>query len=113
MQRDAAYLEDILTAARLALGYVEGKDLDEFVRDVQCQDATVRRLEIIGEAARRISAETRARHPELPWDEMIGMRNIMVHEYDAVDLTIVWETVRNDLPGLIEKIAGIIKSGGA
>jgi uncharacterized protein with HEPN domain len=93
MQRDLVYLQDILAAARLAREYVEGKNRDEFLHDTQCQDATVRRLEIIGEAARRISDETRSRYPDLPWGEMIGMRNIMVHEYDLVDVTIVWDTL--------------------
>ncbi|MGB9578491.1 MAG: DUF86 domain-containing protein [Halothiobacillaceae bacterium] len=76
---------------------------------MQCQDSVIRRLEIIGEAARRVSVATRAAHPDLSWDEMIGMRNILIHEYDDVDLIIVWQTVRTELPLIVatlEKILG-------
>ena len=67
-----------------------------------------RRLEIIGEAARRISKETQAAYSDLPWSDMVGMRNIMIHEYDDVDLVIVWETVNNDLPPLIDALEKIL-----
>ena len=104
MSRDNDYLLDILTAARLAIGYVEGRTEESFLTDVQCQDAVIRRLEIIGEAARRISAEFYAVLPELPWPEMIGMRNIMIHRYDDIDLNVVWESVQSSLPRLIATI---------
>ncbi|MHA1568300.1 MAG: HepT-like ribonuclease domain-containing protein, partial [Alphaproteobacteria bacterium] len=61
-------------------------------------------LEIVGEAARRISAELRAQHPHLPWKSMMGMRNVMIHEYDGVDLGVVWETVKKDLPDLVAEM---------
>lgn len=108
MQRDKEYLLDILEAAKLALEYVRGKTREEFFNDLQCQDAVIRRLEVIGEAARRISEETQASYPDLPWSDMIGMRNVMIHEYDDVDLVIVWETVHNDLPQLIDSLEKII-----
>lgn len=69
-----------------------------FLADVACQDAVIRRLKIIGEAARRVTTETRAAYPDLPWDEMIGVRNILIHEHGDIDLFMVWETVRRDLP---------------
>ena len=87
MSRDTEYLIDILEAAKLALAYVSGKSKDEFLEDTQCQDAVIRRLEIIGEAARRISDETRAKHPDLPWKAMMGMRNVMIHELNQRALT--------------------------
>ncbi len=108
MQRDKEYLLDILEAAKLALEYVRGKTREEFFNDLQCQDAVIRRLEVIGEAARRISEETQFSYPDLPWSDMIGMRNVMIHEYDDVDLVIVWETVHNDLPQLIDSLEKII-----
>jgi len=108
MQRDREYLVDILEAAKIALDYVSDKSKTEFLNDLQCQDAVIRRLEIIGEAARRISDETRAAHPDLPWSEMVSMRNIMIHEYDDIDLVIVWETVQNDLPSLVESLEMIL-----
>jgi uncharacterized protein with HEPN domain len=89
MQHDKEYMLDILEAAKLALEYVGDKTKEDFFGDLQCQDAVIRRLEIIGEAARRISEETQAAYPDLPWRDMVGMRNIMIHEYDDVDLVIV------------------------
>ncbi len=110
MQRDREYLLDILEAAKLALDYVADKAREDFLNDMQCQDAVVRRLEIIGEAARRTSEETRTAFPDLPWGEMIGMRNVIIHEYDDVDFVIVWETIKNDLPLLIESLEKVIEA---
>ena len=108
MERDRAYLFDILDAARLALSYIESITEEVFYQDIQCQDSVIRRLEIIGEAARRIPETTRAAFPELPWNEMVSLRNVLIHEYDDVDLSIVWNTVRNDLPPLISALQKII-----
>jgi len=110
MQRDKEYMLDILEAAKLAIDYIGDKTREEFFGDLQCQDAVIRRLEIIGEAARRISEETQAAYPDLPWSDMVGMRNIMIHEYDDVDLVIVWETVNNDLPPLIDALEKRLQS---
>jgi uncharacterized protein with HEPN domain len=104
MERDRAYLLDIVVSARLALSYVEGLDAEEFLDDRQIQDSVVRRLEIIGEAAGRLSDEVRAELPEIPWRSVIGMRNIMIHNYDDVDFAIVWSTVQSELPHLIAVI---------
>ena len=108
MSRDDTYLVDILESARIALSYLDGKSWDEFYEDIQCQDAVVRRIEIIGEAARRVSTETRSQYPEIEWREMTGMRNLVIHEYDSVDIGQVWDTVRNKLPALIEKLINIV-----
>lgn len=108
MARDEAYLVDILDAARLAVAYVSDKTKEEFDNDIQCQDAVIRRIEIIGEAARRISEQTQARYPQLPWSAMIGMCNVTIHDYDTIDLTVVWDTVQRDLPPLIAKLEKIV-----
>lgn len=108
MSRDDTYLVDILESAKIALDYVFDKSWDEFYEDTQCQDAVVRRIEIVGEAARRISQETRDRHPQIPWREMTSMRNLVIHEYDVVDINQVWETVQNKLPPLIEELSKIV-----
>ena len=110
MSRDSVYLLDILKAAKLVLSYLKGKTQEEFFKDTQCQDAIIRRLEIIGEAAGRISSDITIKYPDLPWGKMVGMRNIMIHEYDDVDLTIVWDTVQNDLPTLIALLEPLIPS---
>ena len=108
MSRDTEYLIDILEAAKLALAYVSGKSKDEFLEDTQCQDAVVRRLEIIGEAAGRISDETKSALPDVPWKEMIGMRNVMIHEYDGIDMVIVWDTIKTNIPTLIASLEKIM-----
>ena len=105
---DCLDLVDILESAKIALDYVFDKTWDEFYKDTQCQDAVVRRIEIIGEAARRVSTETRAKYPEIEWREMTSMRNLVIHEYDVVDIGQVWDTVRNKLPPLIEKLTKIV-----
>ncbi|RZN35859.1 MAG: DUF86 domain-containing protein [Methanosarcinales archaeon] len=109
MQRDREYLTDILESAKIALDYVVGMDKNEFLGDLQCQDAVIRRLGIMGEAARRISIKTHEDYPDLPWSDLIGMRNIMIHEYDVVDRHIVWETVHCDLTSLIDTIENILQ----
>ncbi len=108
MSRDNEYLLDILEAARLALAYVQGKSREDFLKDTQTQDAVIRRVEIIGEAARRLSDQTRMALPGLAWDAMTGMRDVLIHEYDDVDLEIVWDTVQLDLPPLIAALEKIV-----
>lgn len=108
MQRDQAHITDIVLSARRAMDYLAGKQKEEFLNDQQCQDAVVRRLEIIGEAARRVSEATRSSLPNLPWTSLIGMRNILIHEYDGIDLAIVWETVRRDLPALVDALQDFV-----
>ncbi len=108
MQRDEEYLLDILEAARLAIRYVAGKSESEFYADVQCQDAVIRRFEVIGEVARRISEETRGALSQIPWSAMIGMRNIMIHHYDDVDMKIVWDSVERALPPLVDALERVL-----
>lgn len=101
MSRDATYLLDILDSSRLAIRHLGNSTREQFFADIERQDAVIRRLSIIGEAARRVSKETRDQIPALPWTAMIAMRNLMIHEYDDVDMTIVWDTVQNNLPPII------------
>jgi uncharacterized protein with HEPN domain len=113
MERDSEYLLDIVEAARLAVSYVAGVSREEFLGDVQRQDAVIRRLLIIGEAARRVSEASRATWPAIPWRLMAAMRNRLVHEYDDVDLTIVWETVVSSLPELIQTVEASSQDPGS
>ncbi len=107
-QRDATFILDILESAKIALGYVAGMSWDDFYASQRDQDAVLRRIEIIGEAARRVSDETQAEFPDIPWREMTSMRNLIIHEYDIVDLGQVWDTVRKNLPPLIEKLSKLV-----
>ncbi len=108
MSPDDTYLLDILDSARLALHYIQGKSEEEFRRDFQLQDSIIRRLAVIGEAARRVSKGTRERWPDIAWQSMIAMRNVMIHDYDEIDLVIVWDTVQGDLPKLVEQLEKIV-----
>ncbi len=106
--RDATFILDILESAKIALGYVAGLSWDDFYESQRDQDAVIRRIEIIGEAAQRVSSETQTEYPKIPWREMTSMRNLVIHEYDIVDLGQVWDTVRENLPSLIEELSKII-----
>lgn len=108
MARDQSYLLDILEAARLVVSYVTGVSEEKFMSNTQLQDSVIRRIEIIGEAARRISPATQALYPQIPWSAMIGMRNMLIHDYDDLDLETVWQTVQRDLQDLIILIEPLI-----
>jgi uncharacterized protein with HEPN domain len=108
MRRDDSYLLDILISARKALKFVAGIDRHEFEENEVIQNAVMRPLEIIGEASARISKGFRESHAEIPWEEMIGLRNRLIHEYFRVDYGAVWDTIQDDLPKLIEQIEPIV-----
>ena len=108
MSRDDTYLVDILESAKIALDYVADKSWEEFYEDIQCQDAVLRRIEIIGEAARHISPQTQKKYPHIPWREMTVLRNLVIHQYDAVDINQVWDTAQNKLRPLVEELSKIV-----
>ena len=108
MRRDDAYLLDILIAARKALKFVEGIDQNQFEDNEIIQNAVMRPLEIIGEASAKISKEFRKAHSEIPWREMVGLRNRLVHEYFRINFGVVWDTIQKDLPNLIEIIEPLV-----
>lgn len=108
MKRDDAYLLDIVIAARKAIRFLEGMSWAEFSKSELHQTAVIRPLEIIGQAAGRVSEETQQSHPGIPWQQMIGMRNRLIHEYFRIDLEAVWDTVHTDLPALIAHIEPMI-----
>jgi uncharacterized protein with HEPN domain len=91
MRRDESYLLDILIAAKKALKFVERIDRNRFEDNELVQNAVMRPLEIIGEASAKISKEFRKAHPEIPWREMVGLRNRLIHEYFRIDLGAVWD----------------------
>ena len=109
MQRDCrAYLEDILEAAGAAREFVAGMGKDELAKDRRTRDAVVRNLEIIGEAAKKLPAQTRRDHPEVEWKKIAGLRDILVHDYFGIDMDIVWDIVQNKLPVLVEQVQRIL-----
>jgi len=101
MSRDSATLLDMSRAARLAVQFKAGFDKTAFLDDLKTQSAILHQLLILGEAAKRLSDEFRSQHPEVPWRMVAGMRDKLIHEYDAVDLEEAWRTVSSDIPRLI------------
>jgi uncharacterized protein with HEPN domain len=108
MRRDEVYLLDILIAARKAMLFVEGIDRSEFEDNEVIQNAVIRPLEIIGEASGKISKNFRKLHKEIPWGDMIDLRNRLIHEYFRMDSGAIWDTIHNDLPHLIELIEPLV-----
>lgn len=99
-RRHIAYLEDIFTAIASALRFTHGMTFEAFDADEKTVYATVRALEIMGEAAKRVPAEVRGRYPEIPWRNMAGIRDVMIHEHDRLERAVIWKTVQSDLPAV-------------
>jgi uncharacterized protein with HEPN domain len=113
-ERDSALLLDMLLAAEDARAFVEGLNESAFLASRLHQNATIRSLEIIGEAAGKVSGATQAAHPEIPWREITGMRHRLVHGYGDVRLDLVWMVVRDRLPPLLAILEQLApREGGA
>lgn len=100
----AIYLNDMMDAIANIKDFVGKKSREEFEKDKMAFAATVRELEVIGEAARRVPSEFREKHKEIEWRKIIGMKNKLIHGYDKVDLDVVWNVVKDELPKLEEKL---------
>lgn len=108
--RVSDYIDHIRQAIVRIDRYAGSLSREEFLASEEKQDAVIRNLEIIGEAARNLSRQSPdfiAAHPEIPWEGAYGMRNALAHGYFAVDLDIVWKTIRNDLPKLADQIRAL------
>lgn len=104
MQRDLQFLLDMLQSAELIITYTEKCSEAKFAQDIQLQDAVIRRILVIAEAARRVSDSTRQALPNIAWPEINGMRNRLVHGYDDIDLSVVWNVVQAEIPPLIAEL---------
>ena len=105
---DGKRLRDMLKHAMEAVAHVEGKTKDDLPSNRLLELSLIRLVEVVGEAASRVSLETRRGHPAILWQEIIRMRNRIIHVYDLVDLNVLWDTVRNDLPPLIAELEKIV-----
>jgi len=104
------FIEDIMNSADEAILFVEGMTFDEFRVDRKTINATVRSLEIIGEATKHIPDSFRSLNPSIPWRQMAGMRDRLIHGYFGVDLEIVWETILHVLPQLHEETCRLLNT---
>jgi len=101
MKREVGdYIEDIISATGKVMDFVKNISYEEFIQDDKTVFAVVRALEIIGEAAKNIPDDIRKNYPEIPWKDMAGMRDKVIHEYFGVKLSIVWRAVKEEIPPL-------------
>lgn len=107
-ERDPAYLWDMLEVAKEAVLMLDNYDLPAFMADRIMIRATERNVELIGEAARRVSVNFQNAHPKIPWRDIIGQRNILAHEYGQIDHELLFKTVVDDIPTLIVQLQTLL-----
>lgn len=105
---DTVYVGHMLERAQEALSLVHGKTRQDYDRDSALRLALTHLIQVIGEAARRVSQEFRSRYPQIPWEAIAGMRSKIVHDYMNVDEDIVWDSVMHELPSLVTELKQIV-----
>jgi len=110
MRRERQFLEDIMSAADAIASFIESETSESFEERQMVRSAVVHELTVIGEAAARISPELRLRHPSVPWQDIKGLRNIVVHNYFGIDWTEVWGAAKRDVPVLRGQVAAILQA---
>ncbi|PIG93966.1 DUF86 domain-containing protein [Gloeocapsopsis sp. IPPAS B-1203] len=108
MSRDSASVLDIFLAGQRALTFAQGLDRSELETDVMRHSAILYQIEIMGEATKRLSIVFRNQHPEVPWKDIAGMRDIIIHRYDQIDFDMVWQVIQNNIPELLAMIAPLL-----
>ena len=103
-------IRDILNAIKAVQGYTKGMKYEVFVADQKTVDAVLRNLIVIGEAANHMPADIMSAYPDIPWQDMRDMRNFVVHEYFRVSDRIIWDTIQNDLPPLIQLLEPLLEA---
>jgi uncharacterized protein with HEPN domain len=109
IKSDLAYVDHILDCVRKINKFSKGITLSEFKKNELAQDAIIRNIEIIGEASKKITSGTKKKFPNIPWKEISGMRDKLIHDYLGVDVDVVWKTIKKDIPALRKQIIEIKK----
>ncbi len=104
MGKDEIYVRHILDSIREITGFLAGKKYEDFLQDKLLQNGILRGLEIVGEAAKKLSEAFRAKHPMIPWKQVVGMRDKLIHDYFDVDLEVVWKTATEDILQLRDEL---------
>jgi len=107
---DIVRLQHMLEHAREAVAMIESKDRTNLQRERMLELSLIRLIEVVGEAAARVTPEGQEKYPSIPWSQVVSMRNRLIHGYDQVDLNILWDTIEDDLPPLIAEIEKILGS---
>ncbi len=107
------YVEDMIDACQQVLRYTEGVSRDDFFADIMRYDATIRQLEVLGEAANRISDEVHEAHPEIPWRKIVDNRNYLIHGYDGIKPDELWGTISESVPRLAPRLPGLLAEARA
>lgn len=109
MKKDIFYIKDIKNSLEKIFKYTNSLSYEDFIDDEKTRDAVERNLEIIGEAVKKLSNELKSRHPNIPFKQIAGMRDKLIHDYFGIDYEIVWHTIQNKLPEFFKRIDKIIK----
>ena len=104
------YIQDMIDFGEKVLSYTEGLDQDAFIADELTYDATLRNLELIGEAATHIPNEVREAHPEIQWRDIIGTRNRLAHGYLGIDDDVIWDIIQTDVPKLLPELRNLLNT---
>lgn len=104
------FVQDILDSINDVENFIDGMEFEDFIKDKKTIYSVVRAIEIIGEAAKNVPEQVRKKYPDVPWKQMAGMRDKLIHEYFGVDLEILWETAKDDVPQLKTPISEVMES---
>ncbi len=107
-RRNGDYLSDILEAMRRIVIYTSGLTFEQFMKDIKTQDAVVRNLEVVGEATKNLSGSLRKTYTKIPWRDLAGVRDKMIHHYFGIDYEIVWTIAKEQLPDILPHIEDIL-----